>query len=328
MEFRQPFTPLKLSKPIRHADPIFMAGSCFTEQMSQKLRRVKFQVTENPHGILFNPVSIATSILRYCSGEPYLKTDLFQHDELWGSWEHHTRFSETDPDVCLRHINASLQLGTVALKQARWLILTLGSAFVYQKNDGKVVANCHKVPADRFVKKLMHPDEIYQNFSDMLDVLEQTCPGVNVMLTISPVRHLRDGFVENNRSKSHLIQAVHALVETRTNVHYFPSYELVIDDLRDYRFYAEDMVHPNYQATQYVYERFLQTCIDERDLGLIREMNQLAAAMAHRIQHPGTKQHRDFFQKQVEIIRQLQSAYPHLNLHEEMEYFSSIRLSQ
>lgn len=324
MEFRQPFIPPKLIAPIRHADPIFMAGSCFTEQMSHKLRRVKFQVTENPHGILFNPVSIATSIQRYCTGEPYTVDDLFQHEDLWGSWDHHTRFSETDPQLGLKNINASLQSGAAALKQARWLILTLGSAFVYRKHDGRVVANCHKVPADRFEKKLLQPDEIVEEFSGMLDLLQQNCPGINVMLTISPVRHLRDGFVENNRSKAHLIQAVHALVDSRVNVHYFPSYELVIDDLRDYRFYAEDMVHPNYQATQYVYERFLQTCIDERDHGLIRDLNQLAAAMAHRIQHPGTKQHLDFFKKQVEIIRQLQTAHPHLDLHEEMEYFSSI----
>ena len=324
MEFRQPFIPPKLITPIRHADPIFMAGSCFTEQMSQKLRRVKFQVTENPHGILFNPVSIATSIRRYCTGEPYTVDDLFQHEGLWGSWDHHTRFSETDPQDCLKNINASLQSGAAALKQARWLILTLGSAFVYRKQDGWVVANCHKVPADRFEKKMLQPDEIVEEFSGMLDLLQQNCLGINVMLTISPVRHLRDGFVENNRSKAHLIQAVHALVEERSNVHYFPSYELVIDDLRDYRFYAEDMVHPNYQATQYVYERFLQTCIDERDQGLIRVLNQLAAAKAHRIQHPGTKQHHAFFQKQLETMLQLQSAHPHLDLSEEMEYFSSI----
>jgi hypothetical protein len=311
-------------KPIRHTDHIFMAGSCFTEQMSQKLRRVKFQVTENPHGILFNPVSIATSIRRYCTGELYCMDDLFHHEDLWGSWDHHTRFSETDAERCLKNINDSLQLGAHTLKQSNWLILTLGSAFVYQKADGRVVANCHKVPADRFVKKLLHPDEIRNEFSVMLDVLEQNCPGVNVMLTISPVRHLRDGFVENNRSKANLIQAVHELVEGRSNVHYFPSYELVIDDLRDYRFYAEDMVHPNYQATQYVYERFLQACIDERDHGLIRQLNQLATALSHRIQHQGTRQHQDFFQKQLHHVRELKLAHPYLDLSEEEKYFSAL----
>lgn len=324
MEFRQPFIPPRLIKPIRHTDHIFMAGSCFTEQISQKLRRVKFQVTENPHGILFNPISIATSIRRYCTAEKYSVEDLFQHEDLWGSWDHHTRFLETDPEVCLKNINDALQTGSSALKKSSWLILTLGSAFVYQKDDGRVVANCHKVPADRFDKKLLTSEEIHREFSILFDQLQTICPDLNVILTISPVRHLRDGFVENNRSKAHLIQAVHMLVEDRSNVHYFPSYELVIDDLRDYRFYAEDMVHPNYQATQYVYDRFFNACIDERDHALIRQLNQLATAISHRIQHPGTKQHQEFFQKQLNHVRELKLALPYLDLHEEDKYFSGL----
>jgi hypothetical protein len=327
MEFRQPFIPSFLSKPIRHTDAIFMAGSCFTEQISQKLKRIKFTVAENPHGILFNPISISTAIHRYLRKDFYKEDELFFHEDLWGSWDHHTRFSDPDIKSCLSKINQSMEEGIQCLHQSKWLILTLGSAFVYRKSDGGAVANCHKVPADKFKKVLLTPLEINDTFEILFHDLKQVNPEINVMLTISPVRHLRDGFIENNRSKAHLIQAVHHLVERFEYVHYFPSFELVMDDLRDYRFFAEDMAHPNYQATQYVFERFLQTCIHSDDLELIKSLNQLATAYQHKIQHPGTQQHFLFFEKQLENIRRLQIQYPYLDLSEELAYFSNPSLN-
>jgi hypothetical protein len=278
-------------------------------------------VLDNPNGILFNPVSIAASVRSYIHHKIYKAEDLFWYNELWGSWDHHTRFSNIDREVVLAGINASQEKAHSFLKTADWLLLTLGSAFVYEMEGGRVVANCHKVPTDKFTKKLLSVEEVVKGLEDCIMELLQFNPGIRIIFTISPVRHLRDGFIENNRSKATLIHAVHQLIEKYDAAMYFPAYELIIDDLRDYRFYAEDMVHPNYAATNYVWEKFIQAAIDETSQKLMKEIAVINAARDHKAFNPTSIQHKKFLQAHFEKVKLLQMQHDYLDLEEEARFF-------
>jgi len=304
-----------------------LVGSCFTEQIGNKLGQHKFSVIENPNGILFNPVSISNAVTSYAENKTYEETELFYYNELWGSWQHHTKFSNIDKSKALDAINQSQQKANTFIKEADWILLTLGSAFVYEDTNiddehsyKNIVANCHKVPADKFNRRLLDVSEIKNVLADMMQHVKKINPAVNFIFTISPVRHLREGFIENNRSKAALIQAVHSLVN-ETAVFYFPAYELVIDDLRDYRFYAEDMVHPNYAATNYVWEKFIATCIDEPTQLLMKEIAVIVAAKNHKPFNPGSEQHKKFLLANLEKVKKLIQQYPYINLKEEATFF-------
>lgn len=323
MNFHLEFTPKTFSKLVGHEQAILLIGSCFTENMGAKLKQHKFNMLENPNGILFNPISIAKAISSYLDNKQYKAADLFYQDECWNSWEHHSRFSNPDKDACLKAINQSLQQAHAFIKRAQWVMITLGSAYVYTLNNegNEVVANCHKVPIDKFNKKLLSVAEITNALQAMLENLYRHNPVAKIIFTISPVRHLRDGFVENNRSKSALVQAVHQLVAQDENRFYFPAFELVIDDLRDYRFYAEDMVHPNYAATNYVWEKFVAACIDEPSQKLMKAINTINAAKNHKPFNPSSGQHKKFLQKYLEMVNELGKQFPYINFEEDKSYF-------
>jgi hypothetical protein len=323
MEFRLPFTPKPFIQKLAHHHKLFLAGSCFTEQIGAKLSNYKFKTIENPNGILFNPISISENIISYIDQKVYTEHDLFLHNEIWGSWNHHTKFSDVNQTQALAKINQSQKAAHEFLKKTDWLIITLGSSYVYELENNKVVANCHKVPTDKFNKKLLSAMEVQHSLQTMLEKLKAFNSNVKTMFTISPVRHLRDGFVENNRSKANLIAAVHDLVASNENCFYFPSYELVIDDLRDYRFYAEDMVHPNYQATQYVWEKFTTACIDDQSLLIMKEIGIINSAKNHRPFNPTSNQHLQFLKTNLEKTLQLQQSNPYLDLTAEIDFFES-----
>jgi hypothetical protein len=202
-------------------------------------------------------------------------------------------------------------------------LITLGSAFVYELENREVVANCHKVPTDKFTKRLLSAAGVVDDLQSMIEKAAAFNPALKVIFTISPVRHLRDGFVENNRSKATLIQAVHQLTEKNKNCFYFPAYELVIDDLRDYRFFAEDMVHPNYAATNYVWEKFMACCIDESSQQLMKEIAVIVAAKNHKPFNPASEQHKKFLQTSLEKVKKLQQQFPYIHFEEEAVYFCS-----
>lgn len=321
MDFRLEFTPKAFDVKINHRHNLMLIGSCFTEQIGTKLASHKFSVLDNPNGILFNPISITRSISSYIDNKQYTAADLFYQNECWNSWEHHSRFSNPDKEKCLVGINESQTGAYEVLKNADWLLITLGSAFVYELDDKNVVANCHKVPTDKFVKRLLSVEEVYAGLHEMIEKTIVFNPGLNIIFTISPVRHLRDGFVENNRSKATLIHAVHQLVENSKGCFYFPAYELIIDDLRDYRFFAEDMVHPNYAATNYVWRKFMATCIDEPSQHLMKEIAVIVAAKNHKPFNPSSEQHKKFLQTNLEKIKKLQQQYRYVNFEEELNYF-------
>ncbi len=329
MDFHAEFFPKTFPVKINHRQKLLLVGSCFTEQIGNKLSQHKFSVLENPNGILFNPVSICHAVSSYAAGKGYLADDLFYYNELWGSWKHHTKFSSIDKDKALDAINYSQQKANEYIKDTDWILLTLGSAFVYEdtaENDTgnyeNVVANCHKVPADKFNRRLLDTAEIKTVLSSMMHAVKKINPAVKFIFTISPVRHLREGFIENNRSKAALIQAVHSIVN-ELDCFYFPAYELVIDDLRDYRFYAEDMVHPNYAATNYVWEKFIATCIDESSQQLMKEIAVIVAARNHKAFNPTSVQHAKFLQANLEKIKKINDQFSYIDFSNEISFFEA-----
>lgn len=328
MQFRAEFFPTPFPVKIKHTDKLLLMGSCFTEQIGKKLAAHKFQVVENPNGILFNPISIAKSVISYTEEKIYSEEDLFYHNELWASREHHTRFSDPDKTGALKKINESQAAANNFIKHADWLLITLGSAFVYewkhieaQNNYKNVAANCHKIPTDKFNRRLTEPQEIKEVLENMTAAVRNINPSVKIIYTISPVRHLREGFIENNRSKANLINAVHSL-SNDTDIFYFPSYELIMDDLRDYRFFAEDLVHPNYAATNYVWEKFMTAVTEESAKDLLKEINDINAAVNHKAFNPSSEAHKNFLGKNLEKIKKLQLLYPYLQFETEVLFFN------
>jgi len=313
----------KLSGPVTYTDEIMLIGSCFTEHMSERLSQHKFRTIYNPHGILFNPLSVAFSLDSYCSGKLYSEEHLFYLNELWNSWDHHTRFSDTDKSKALQKINDAQKEAFLFMRQADWIMITLGSAFQYYltEND-KPVANNHRAPAQWFEKRLLPTETIIDALSGSLTRILSINPKAKFLFTISPVRHIRDGVIDNNRSKARLIEAVHTLCEQFEQASYFPAYEIVIDILRDYRFYDIDFVHPNYLATQLVWERFVDACIDPGTRTIMEQVREIVTARSHKPRFPDTEAHKKFKERYKEKIAKLTAAHPFLDLDNEMEYFS------
>ena len=321
----------RLAKPVTYRDKILLMGSCFTEHIGDALEESKFSVLQNPNGILFDPVSVCKSLLSYTENKKYTEADLFQLNEVWHSWNHHSRFSNINAGEAVRIINESQQRAHEFLKQADWIIITLGSSFTYRLTDqadiaklsiGECVANCHRAPANWFNKRMLEIDTIKLMLEDCLNKLREFNPKLKFIFTVSPVRHIRDGVVENNRSKARLIESVHHIVGKYEQAHYFPAYELVIDVLRDYRFYDIDLVHPNYPATDFVLEKFAECSIDLSSQQLMKEVKDIVIARKHKAFHPETKAHQQFLMTYFEKTKELQKQYPFLDLKEELVYFS------
>ena len=331
------FEPPKLSRQINYRDKLLLVGSCFTEHIGNALGEAKFSLLQNPNGILFDPVSVCSSLVSYVQNKRYTESDLFQLNEVWNSWQHHSRFSHIDRAEGLRIINESQEKANEFLKTADWLIITLGTSFSYRlmlnpqpslqglerASSFTAVANCHRAPAQWFSKHLLSVQEIIEALDLCIHQLFQFNPKLNIIFTISPVRHIRDGVVENNRSKARLIDAVHHLVNKFDRLHYFPAYEIVIDVLRDYRFYDIDLVHPNYMATDFVLQKFAASCLDDEARQLMDELKKLSIARRHKAFQPTTEAHKQFLKTSAERTQMLQKKYPFLDLDEELTYFSS-----
>ena len=337
MDFMLHFEPKKISKPINYRDKLLLIGSCFTEHIGNALSESKLSVLQNPNGILFDPVSVCTSLISYIHNKQYTEADLFQLNEVWNSWQHHSRFSHIDKKEGLRIINESQQTAHNFLKKADWIVITLGSSFSYRLTElagfskassaggglERAVANCHRAPAQWFSKHLLSIQETIEALDLCMHQLFQFNPRLQIIFTISPVRHIRDGVVENNRSKARLIEAVHHMINKFDKLHYFPAYEIVIDVLRDYRFYDIDFVHPNYMATDYVLQKFAESCLDNEARQLMEELKKINIARRHKAFQPTTIAHKQFLQSSAEKTKELQKKYPFLDLKEELDYFSS-----
>jgi hypothetical protein len=329
MHFHLEFTPKSLPVKINHPHKLMLVGSCFTENIGDKLMAHKFSVLQNPNGILFNPVSVKEAFENYISCKTVTENELFYLNEAWHSWQHHSRFSAVTAGEAVGKINTATQQAHQYLKNADWLMITFGSAWMYELTDdasnavaGNVAANNHKAPANWFNRRLLRNKEVVEVINKTVEQLQQFNPAIKIIFTISPVRHLREGFIENNRSKAALIHAVHMAAEQYENVFYFPAYELVIDDLRDYRFYAEDMVHPNYAATNYVWEKFIATCIDEPSQQLMQQINEINAAVHHKPFNPASEAHKKFVQTVVEKIKAIKNQNPYIDFSKEEKIFA------
>lgn len=329
MDFHLEFHPPQLSIKINHHKKLFLIGSCFTENIGEKLLAYKFSVLQNPNGILFNPISVCNALSQYIDNPTASSKDLFLLNECYHSWDHHSRFSAPKVEDAVSKINQEREHAHEFLKNADVLLLTLGSAWVYEltkdavnKNSGYVAANNHKAPSNWFTKRLMDTEEIKELFQSTIHALQNFNPNLEIIFTISPVRHLREGFIENNRSKAALISAIHSIVETTNNVAYFPAYELVIDDLRDYRFYAEDLVHPNYAATNYVWEKFVQVSMEETTKQLMKQIADINIARKHKPFHAESVAHQNFLNTYCNKIKQLINTHPEIDFSDELVYFT------
>lgn len=322
IDFHMDFDPPPFDHKIRYGDQIFLLGSCFTNHLYERFHLHKFHVHQNPHGILFNPVSMLQSIDSYVQGKHIAEDELFFDQGLWHHWDFHSAFSHENRQVAASAMNHQVQEGKTFLKNSQWIFLTLGSAFVYKLEGERIVANCHKIPADRFQRTLLDPSAIKNLFFESLARLRSINSDIRMVLTVSPVRHLRDGFIENNRSKAVLLHAIDMICQSDPSIYYFPSYELIIDDLRDYRFYAEDMVHPNYLATQYVWDKFVHACVDGKTQEAMKEISQLQQALKHRPLHPLSSEHIKFRNKYLQKAVELSQRFPQINFGDEIAFFS------
>jgi hypothetical protein len=322
MKFQLDINIPALKNPIQYSDKILLIGSCFTEHISARLAQHRFSVCSNPNGILFNPLSVAYSLDGYLNGRLYNQSELFYLNELWNSWDHHTRFSDIDVHKALEQINAEQIEAAATIKESGWIIITLGSAFQYYlREEGLPVANNHRAPSQWFEKRMLSVGLIADILSETLRLLRQKNPKAQVIFTVSPVRHIRDGVVDNNRSKARLIEAVHLLCEQFPFVHYFPAYELVIDVLRDYRFFDIDLVHPNFAATSYVWDAFVTACFDDQTKGIMKEVSEIMIAQNHRPRFVKTEAHKDFCDKYADKAILLQTKFPFLNLSAVIRHF-------
>jgi hypothetical protein len=323
MRFHLNFAINKIVSSIQPEDKIMLMGSCFAENIGVKLQESKFNIATNPHGILYNPASIAKSLNQYLSGELYTEKHLFNHGGLWHSWEHHSRFSNPDKENCLKAINDQISFAHHYIHNCDWLIITLGSSFAYKHNEKDcIVGNCHKVAADSFEKILLTSEESEKILSDAFSAIRKVNPKLKIILTVSPVRYIRDGVVENNLSKALLIQAVHQLKNKMENIFYFPAYELVIDDLRDYRFYKDDLVHPTEQAVDYVWEKFSDACFSETTKDVLEKIKKIISAKKHKPFNAESAEHLHFKRKMREETEKLQKNFPFMDLNEEIAFFS------
>ncbi|HFA49820.1 MAG TPA: GSCFA domain protein [Bacteroidetes bacterium] len=321
--FRTEIPPTPSSLKVTHRDAVLCIGSCFAEHMGARLERLKFPVLLNPFGIVYNPVSVAQALELLLSERGFGEADLFHHLGLWHSFAHHGQFSHPEKKVALSNINRSLGRARLFLKKANRLILTLGTANVFVlKKTGEVVANCHKMPGQEFARKRLSVGEVAQRLILVLGEMKERLPALEVIVSVSPVRHLRDGLTENQKSKATLLLGLEEVCRAHPFVHYFPAYEMVLDDLRDYRFYKKDLAHPNEMAVDYVWQHFENAFFDEKTSALCQRIERIKTAAEHRPLHPSSAAHQAFLRKQIKAVEALGEAYPFLDFTEELKVFA------
>ena len=316
MEFRTPLHIKPSRFKIGYDTPGLVCGSCFAERIGQKMLAHKMPVTLNPYGILFNPASIAGMLDNLKVSRSFSKRDLIRHNGRWISLQHHGSFSADEAENLLQAIETATRQGHESLERSNYLIVTWGTAWAYEHTaTGMIAANCHKLPESVFRRRRLTPEEIVRLWEKPLSTyLEDK----EVIFTVSPVRHLRDGLAENQLSKATLIVAAHTLRERFANCRYFPAYEIMMDDLRDYRFYDRDMTHPSETAADYIWERFCEWTIAPAATGTMRRIEALQQALAHRPIHPGSDAHKVFRQRLRGEIQALSETYPELDFSEEL----------
>ena len=322
MEFFLPFQIKPFPFKISYTDKVLFIGSCFSEVIGNKMADLKFDVLQNPNGILYDPISVSDALFSYIENETCDEENLFELNGLWHSWKHHSVFSGVNKKEVLQKINDSIHHAHSFLKQTKILIITLGTAFNYQLKQGfENVANCHKAPGNLFIKTLLPIEQIKADLSSAIVALETFNPELKIIFTVSPVKHIKDGVIENNRSKARLLETVHHICDEKENVFYFPAFELVNDVLRDYRFYKKDLVHPNETAIDFVFEKFSHSFFEDQTKEAMKEIEKIISAMKHKPFKQESEAHQKFLSSQIQHISELENSYPFMNLSKEKECF-------
>lgn len=336
MDFRTVIKPAPATVRIDHSSGIVMLGSCFSDNIGRRLLDGLFDVDVNPMGTLYNPASIASALDDIMARREFAAADLFEHDGRWHSFAHHSRFSGTDPEKVLRGINSRLRTAHDNLRRAGVLIVTLGTAWIFTlRATGRVVSNCHKLPSAMFVRSRMSVDEIVAQWQPLLVRLREFNPSLQVIFTVSPIRHLADGAHGNQLSKATLLLAVDRLIEESSTVmpsevvcpdgsvllidpvppmavEYFPAYEALMDDLRDYRFYAADMTHSSETAVDYVYSLFAESHMSEATRDLATACRKVTRRLAHRPMTDDPAAIERFGQSTRQLVEALSLSHPYL----------------
>ena len=311
MQLHTPISIPSSPTPITYAGRLMLFGSCFAENIGEKLAANKFQVDINPFGILYNPLSLKSALTNLLDRRTFTGKDLFEHHGVYHSFAHHSRFSAVDVQECLSMINERIIRSAQELREADRLIITFGTAFVYHlKETGMVVSNCHKLPEKLFHRERISTEQIVTEWRELITALRAENPKLKLLFTVSPIRHWKDGAHENQLSKATLLLAIDQLVKEFDYCSYFPAYEIVMDELRDYRFYAEDMIHPSGQTVDYIWKRFAETQLSKESRDLMSEWQKLHKALQHRPFNPKTESYKNFLQQNLLKAEQLTKKCP------------------
>ena len=295
-----------------HSNILFL-GSCFVENIGNKFNYFKFQSLQNTFGILYHPKAIENLILNAINEKEYDESDIFYHNERWHCFDAHSDLSSSSKEELLSNLNDAIKQTNQQINKSTHVVITLGTAWAYRfiETDA-VVANCHKIQQKKFLKQIQNIKSIIESLEAIIELIKSVNPKVSILFTVSPIRHIKDGFVENTQSKSHLISAIHQVVEPRNNSHYFPSYEIMMDELRDYRFYAEDMLHPNKIAINYIWECFQKVWISSESINTMDEVDTIQKGLNHKPFNPESEQHQSFLQDLELKKSKFQSQFPHI----------------
>ena len=311
MQFTTKIPVQKSTFPVDYDSKVMLLGSCFAENMGKKFDYFKFQATTNPFGIIFNAVSLEKLIRRAVENRTFTENDIFFHNDLWHCYEVHSELSNLDKDAFLESLNDIIRSTNKQLNDSTHIIITLGTSWVYRNIEtNEIVANCHKVPQKQFTKELLSIHQTEESLQSIISLIHSVNPNCNFIFTVSPVRHIKDGFTENTLSKAHLIAGIHNLkLETR-NSQYFPAYEIMMDELRDYRFYTEDMLHPSQTAIDYIWIQFFENYISESVFGLMKEICSIQKGLQHRPFNPNTESHQKFVLTLEEKMKRINERLP------------------
>ena len=313
----------KSSNPIDYDSRIISLGSCFAQNIGEKFSYFKFQNTVNPFGIIFNPVSIENLISRVVNNQKFTENDIFFHNDLWHCFEVHSELSHSDKTIFLDRLNQILSDFHLQIFKSTHFQITYGTSWVYRnKSSNSIVANCHKVPQSQFEKEILSVATIEKSIQNTIDLIQKVNPNCQFIFTVSPVRHIKDGFIENQRSKAHLITPIQQILNSSAPfslasgpkssfLNYFPSYEIMMDELRDYRFYAEDMLHPSQTALDYIWKRFSENYISEENFATMEEVSSIQKGLAHRPFNSNTASHQKIQNVLNDTIIMLQKKFPH-----------------
>lgn len=325
MQFRTVVDPGQSKVKITYNDPVLFVGSCFAESVGARMREGKMPVMINPYGTVFNPVSVLTTLDGIINCKTYSLSDLESANGLWFSYDHYTEFSSDDAGKLVERLNARLTEAAQFMSRASFLFITFGTALVYElAASGRIVSNCHKMPSAWFRSRMLSVEEITVMWNSFLDRLADSHPHLKVIFTVSPVRHLKDGAHANQVSKATLLLAVENLIKHRCAPSYFPAYELLLDDLRDYRFYDNDMIHPSSSAVDYIWEQFSDSWLDKGTRQAWKEVFKITIARNHRFISNSEAGKRRFSEQMLKQLLLISNKYPGIDFSDEVEYFGNL----